>query len=158
MFRKKRKEPASAPAVPAPVSAPLPLPAPFLSKEEAAKCSGLTLAFLGDAVWELLVRSSRLASGDPGVQALHEKTIAAVNASFQASAAERLLPFLSAEEAGVYRRGRNASPGHVPKNKSGADYHGATGLEALFGWLYASGETQRLYSLFELAMKTEETE
>ena len=89
------------------------------------------------------------------VQALHKDAVYYANASFQAAAADRLLPLLTETEAAVYRRGRNAHAGHTPKNKTEAEYHKATGLEALFGQLYLSGEEDRLQELFRLAVETD---
>lgn len=76
-----------------------------------------------------------------------------VAAPAQAAAAERLLPLLSGEEADVFRRGRNTSPHSVPKAASRSDYQTATAVEALFGWLYLQGRTQRLNELFSIMME-----
>ena len=113
---------------------------------------GLTLAFIGDAVYELMLRDLVLSSAAARVETLHRDAVYYANASFQAQAAERLLPLLSEEEAGVYKRGRNAHATHTPKNKTEAEYHKATGLEALFGWLYLRGESERLQTLFLAAV------
>ena len=153
MFRKKKSP---APVLTAEKTAPvLRLLPGVLDEGTLEKSSGLSLAFLGDAVWELLIRSYHMASGDPGVQNLHKKTVSLANAAFQSAAAKAILPLLTEEETAVFKRGRNAHPGHVPKNKSGADYHTATGLEALFGWLYAKGEEERVYALFAAAVNEE---
>ena len=76
-----------------------------------------------------------------------------VAAPAQARAAEKILPQLIGEEADVFRRGRNTSPHSVPQNASRADYQTATGLEALFGWLWLQGRTERLNELFEQMME-----
>ena len=73
----------------------------------------------------------------------------------QAAAVERLLPLLTQEEADVYRRGRNTAPHSVPRAASRGEYQAATGLEALFGWLYLQGRTERLNELFEVIMAEE---
>ena len=147
MFRKK-KSPAEDAAQPTIGSPALPAPA-----EERPRLDGaLELAFLGDAVYELLVRSLVCAGSAGNVQALHRDAVFYANASFQAAAVDRLLPVLTGAEAAVYRRGRNAHAGHTPKNKTEAEYHKATGLEAVFGWLYLAGENERINELFRLAV------
>lgn len=116
--------------------------------------SPLDLAFVGDAVYDLLAREHLLEAGSCPVKKLHQRKTELVNCQAQARALEKLWPGLSEEERAVALRGRNAHVGHVPKNASTADYHGATALEALFGWLYLGGETQRLRELFQLIMDT----
>ncbi|HIU35936.1 MAG TPA: ribonuclease III [Candidatus Fimenecus excrementigallinarum] len=109
----------------------------------------LSLAFLGDAVFGLLVRERLLLTAERPVGRLHTLSTKLVNAAAQADAARLLQPLLTEAERDVYRRGRNAHPGHTPKNQSEGDYHSATGLEALFGWLYLRGEHDRLRTLFD---------
>lgn len=109
----------------------------------------LSLAFLGDAVFGLLVRERLLLTAERPVGRLHTLSTKLVNAAAQADAARLLQPLLTEAERDVYRRGRNAHPGHTPKNQSEGDYHSATGLEALFGWLYLCGEHDRLRTLFD---------
>ena len=106
--------------------------------------SSLGLAHLGDGVFELMVRAWLCLHGKVKVKDLHRATVRYVAAPAQAAAMERLLPLLTDEEADVYRRGRNTR----------ADYQAATGLEALFGWLYLQGRTDRLNELFEAIMDT----
>ena len=144
-LKKKKKpqpQPESAVAVPE-----LRLPAGFAAADADA-LNGLALAYIGDAVYELAARGYILSRYGGNVQALHEKTVAFSNAAFQAYAAEQLLPELSEAETAAYKRGRNAHPGHVPKNKTQAQYHAATGLEALFGWLYLQHDEARINALF----------
>ena len=112
--------------------------------------SGLSLAFVGDAVYELLVRQYVLSQGEARVQDLHRETVALVNAAFQAKAAEMLSDALTEEELSYYKRGRNANSAHTPKNKSEAEYHRSTGFEALLGYLYLSEQYDRLEELFEI--------
>lgn len=109
--------------------------------------SPLALAFVGDGVYELLVRERLVCEANRPVNVLHREAVAAVRAEAQSAAMERLLPLLSEEETAVFRRGRNA---HTAR--SGGDYHRATGLEALFGYLYLSGEIDRVRELFHAAM------
>lgn len=118
--------------------------------EEVRQMNGITLAFIGDAVYELMARSYVLTACNGRAQSLHEKAVALSNAAFQARAAARLSELLSEEEAAVFKRGRNAHTSHTPKNKTGADYHMATALEALFGYLYITGKRERLRELFDI--------
>ena len=115
--------------------------------------SSLGLAHLGDGVFELMVRSWLCLHGKATSKGLHRATVRYVAAPAQAAAMERLLPLLTDEEADVYRRGRNTAPHSVPKAASRADYQTATALEALFGWLYLQGRTERINQLFELMME-----
>lgn len=111
--------------------------------------SPLTLAFLGDAVYELFVREGLVRAANRPANALHGMAVRQVKASAQAAAAAKLLPLLDEEELAVYKRGRNAHPGHIPKNASHSDYHAATGFEALVGYLYLLGRLPRLRELFQ---------
>lgn len=111
--------------------------------------SPLTLAFVGDTVFDLLVRQRLVVEANRPVGKLHTLSADLVCARAQAQAAEKLTPLLSEEEVAVYKRGRNARSGHNPKNATSAEYHAATGLEALFGWLYLKGDIQRVKELFE---------
>ncbi len=111
--------------------------------------SPLALAFLGDAVYGLLVRERLLLSANRPARALHTLSVQAVNAHAQTEAVQAILPILTEDELAVFKRGRNAHPGHTPKNQSEGDYHCATGLESLFGWLYLQNEQERLRVLFD---------
>ena len=115
--------------------------------------SNLGLAHLGDGVFELMVRSWLCLHGKATSKGLHKATVRYVAAPAQARMMERILPVLSQEEADVFRRGRNTSPHSVPQNASRADYQTATGLEALFGWLWLQGRTDRLNELFRAVME-----
>ena len=110
--------------------------------------SPLALAFVGDGVYSLLVRERLLTIANRPVNDLHHLAVNAVRAEAQSAAMERLLPRLTPEEEAVYKRGRNA---HTAR--SGAEYHRATGLESLFGYLYLDGRTERLRELFALCME-----
>ncbi|MBO4872213.1 MAG: ribonuclease III [Lachnospiraceae bacterium] len=112
----------------------------------------LSLAYLGDAVFELIVRTVILESENGRNGALHQRTLPYVSAVGQARMAEALLPFLSEEETAVYRRGKNAKPEHGAKNASAQEYHKATGLEALIGALYLAGKTDRILELVREGM------
>lgn len=123
---------------------------PTMTRQELLAMSALALAHVGDGVFELLVRTRLCMEGGTNNHALHRKTVARVCAPAQAVLADRLLPLLTEEEAGYYRRGRNAHTHAIPKNATAAQYGKATGLEALFGALYLSGRTERLNELFSL--------
>lgn len=110
--------------------------------------SPLTLAFVGDGVYELLVREYLVSQGNCPVKKLNSRKVELVRCQAQAQALSELWPLLSQEEQEVALRGRNAHVGHTPKNAPVADYHSATALEALFGYLYLGGETARLRELF----------
>lgn len=114
--------------------------------------SMLGLAHIGDGVYELLTRTMLCAGGNKKVTELHKKTVAIVNAPAQAEAAERLLPHLTDDEKYIYKRGRNAKVNSVPHKADIAQYHTATGLEALFGWLYLQGKTQRINELYAVCV------
>lgn len=127
-----------------------------VDREQLLAMSSLGLAHLGDSVFEVMVRAWIALHGKAKPKDLHRATVAYVSAPAQAAAMEKLLPQLSEEEADVYRRGRNTAPHSVPKAATRAQYQAATGLEALFGWLYLQGRTQRLNELFELIMSCNE--
>ena len=122
-----------------------------LSETEARLKNPLALAFVGDSVWDLLVRQQLLHS-DAHAGALHKKASTVVNAAAQAEAARRLEPQLFEAEQAVYRRGCNAHAHHQPpKNQTPQDYSLASGLEALFGYLYLTGQYERLLMLYRAA-------
>lgn len=118
--------------------------------------SPLNLAFIGDTVFDLLVREELVSSGSRPVGELHGEASKRVCAKAQADAVKRIIPYLTKSESDVFRRGRNASPSGHPKNQSVGDYHYATGLECLFGWLYLKGETQRIKELYALITEAED--
>ena len=121
--------------------------------QEINQISSLGLAHLGDAVYELMVRSWLCLHGKATNKGLHKAAITYVSAPAQAQMTEKILPILTQEEQDVFRRGRNSHTAAVPKGASVGQYHTATALEALFGWLYLRGETDRLNELFSLMME-----
>ena len=120
-----------------------------LSEQEARQYSPLTLAFLGDAVYSLLVRNMLTATANKPTGKLHKDSIKYVNAAFQAEMIKALMDELTENELWVFKRGRNAHSAHSPKNQSEADYRYATGFESLYGYLYLCGNTDRIKELFE---------
>ncbi|WP_304584983.1 Mini-ribonuclease 3 [Acutalibacter muris] len=117
------------------------------------RMSALDLAFVGDGVYDLLAREYLLQEGPSPVKKLHVRKTALVCCKAQSRALAGLWEGLSQEEREIALRGRNAHVGHVPKNADIADYHGATALEALFGWLYLIGGIDRARELFLLAVE-----
>lgn len=114
--------------------------------------SPLALAHIGDAIFEVLVRLTVLTDGNAPVNKLHKKARDIVNAKAQAEMYQRIRAHLTEEEEAVFRRGRNAKSFTVPKNADLMDYRHATGLEALFGYLYLKGDKARVVALFQLGM------
>ena len=116
-------------------------------------CSELALAHVGDAVFELMVRSHLLLQGAATNKALHRSAVSRVAAPAQAGFVGAILPLLTEEETAVYKRGRNVHSHQAPKSATPGQYARATGLETLFGWLYLRGETARLNALFAAGME-----
>ncbi len=117
--------------------------------------SPLALAHVGDAVYELLVRTMLCKQGPARVNDLHRAAVRYVNAPAQAQAAAKLLPVLTEQELAVYKRGRNTKTHAAPNQATVGEYHAATGLEALFGWLYLTGDYDRVGELFGIIMEDE---
>lgn len=124
-----------------------------LERDKLMNLSSLGLAHLGDAVFEVMVRSWLCLQGAAKVKNLHRATVKYVAAPAQAARFQKIAPMLTEEEASVFRRGRNTAPHSVPKAASRGEYQTATGVEALFGWLYLQGRTQRLNELFAAMME-----
>lgn len=124
-----------------------------LPDDEIRAISSIGLAHLGDAVYELLVRTYLCAHGKATGKGLHRATIALVCAPAQARAAEKILPQLTEEEQAVFRRGRNANVHSIPRNASRSQYQQATALESLLGWLYLRGDKARIETLFAAMME-----
>ncbi len=123
-----------------------------MSAAEAKLKNPLALAYAGDTIWDLLVRR-RLLRSNAQAGTLHKRAVSMVNAKAQAEAFVRIQPCLTETESDIARRGGNAHAHHAaPKNQDPVDYSRATGLEALFGYLYLSGQLERIAELFELAM------
>ncbi len=126
---------------------------PKMELRDINNISMLGLAHIGDGVYELLTRTMLCSDGNKKVTELHKKSVAIVNAPAQAAAMERLLPHLTADELAIYKRGRNAKVNSVPQKADIGQYHAATGLEALFGWLYLQGRTERINDLYSVCVE-----
>jgi len=124
-----------------------------LSDAEANALNPVALAYLGDTVYDLYIRAFLVKNKMGTVNALHCFASSTVNAKAQAEAAAVLLAYFTDEEKSIYKRGRNAKSGGVPKNMEVADYRKATGLEAVLGYLYATGQTARLQALMKIVVE-----
>ncbi len=128
---------------------------PELSRDRLLEISSIGLAHMGDAVFELLVRAWLCAHGGATGRGMHRSAVRLVCAESQAGKAEKIKPLLTEEETAVFRRGRNAQVHTVPHHASRAQYGEATALEALLGWLYLQGKTERINQLFCIMMEEE---
>lgn len=117
--------------------------------------SPLTLAFIGDGVYDLLVREHLVCEANRPVGVLNSEKIKTVCCTAQSGYAKVLLPLLTEEETRIFKRGKNSHAMTVPKNAKRADYHTATGLETLFGYLYLQGNIDRLRELFKYIIEIE---
>lgn len=126
----------------------------FVDKEINPKqLSPLNLAFIGDCIYEIFVRETLVCSANRPVNDLHKESVKYVSAKAQTAAFEKISSSLTEEEMAIFKRGRNAKVGHNPKSASQVEYHTATGLEALFGYLYLTENTSRIKELFEIIVK-----
>jgi len=114
---------------------------------EANQINILALAYLGDAVYELCVRNALVDSSKAKASVLHISAQKYVSAKAQKKSMELIMPELTEDEINVFKRGRNAKPPNMPKNAETADYRYATGFEALMGYLYITGQNERLNKL-----------
>ncbi|MDY2719268.1 MAG: Mini-ribonuclease 3 [Faecousia sp.] len=126
-----------------------------MDAKQLQSVSETALAHVGDGVFELLIRSWLCCHGVLTNQELHRQTVALVTAPAQADFVARLLPLLTEEETAVYRRGRNCHTHPAPKSATPGQYARATGLETLLGWLYLTGQTERINTLFVAGMEAE---
>ena len=121
-----------------------------LTAAQVNEIPNLSLALVGDGVYELMCRTHLCAEGNRKLLNLHKDTVEMVKAPAQAKFAEKLLPHLTEEEQAFYRRGKNAHTHAAPKAATRQEYQKATGLECLFGALYLQGKTERLNELFAI--------
>ena len=126
----------------------------YLDGLDPKSSSPLSLAYIGDAIYEIVIRTIVMSAGNMSVNKYHKKSSSMVKASAQKEVFEKIEPFLTEEEMAVYKRGRNSKSGSVAKN-----YRKATGVEALVGYLYLAGDMDRIIELigigFDLNKKEE---
>lgn len=126
---------------------------PEMTEAEARAYAPLTLAFLGDAVYELAVRTMLVQRGDMRPNELNRRSSLLAKAHAQSDAMSVIEPMLDEKEADIYRRGRNAKSNTMAKNATVGDYRRATGFEALIGYLYLSGRRERMLELIRVAVE-----
>lgn len=128
----------------------------FLSEDELKKdptqLGPLVLAYIGDTIFDLYVRTKLVLSTGLTAHGLHMAAAGRVCAAAQSESFHIIEPLLTDDELAVYKRGRNGHMGTIPKNASIADYRAATGLEALIGWLYLKGFDERLNELMRIVL------
>ena len=121
----------------------------------ANEYSPLVLAYMGDAVYELYIRSMIVSDKNMQVNKLHKEATSYVKAKAQSEIVEKLIPHLTEEELTVYKRGRNAHSYTSAKNADIVDYRRATGFEALIGYLYITGNTERIDEILKIGIEKE---
>lgn len=119
----------------------------------ARQLSPLNLAFVGDAIYEILVREMLVCNANRPVNDLHRESVKYVSAQAQTAAFEKIKDILTEEETAQFKRGRNAKVGHSPKSATDAEYHTSTGIEALFGYLYLTEQQGRIKELFGIIIE-----
>ena len=129
-----------------------------LSSKDWKLYSPLTLAYIGDSIFDLVIRTLLVKHGNCPPQKLHERASKLIKASAQAEMIENLMPVLSEEEITIYKRGRNAKSYTKAKNATVADYRKATGLEALMGYLYLKEDTKRIIELIKTGLDMAESQ
>lgn len=129
-----------------------------LEEKDLRTYSPLTLAYIGDGVYELVIRTVLVKKGNCPVNQLHRKASSLVKAASQSAMMEFIEPMLTEEEHSVYRRGRNAHSPTMAKHATMADYRRATGFEALMGYLYLTEQWERMLQLIKKGIEKGETD
>ena len=124
-----------------------------IQEQDIKSYSPLTLAFIGDGAFDLIIRSIVVGKGNTSANQLHRQTSKIVKAAAQSEMIEKILPYLTADEEAVYKRGRNAKSGTMAKNATMVEYRRATGFEALMGYLYLKNEFSRMIELIKIGME-----
>lgn len=130
----------------------------IINEREANQYSPLSLAFMGDCIYDMLVREHLMLEANMPVSKLHSKKIKLVCAEFQSKVYDSIMPMLSEKETAVIKRGRNATGNSVPKHANTVDYRKATALECLFGYLHLTGQYDRIYQIFDVISDLAEKE
>ncbi len=123
-----------------------------LPETDVDSYSPLVLAYMGDCVYDLIIKSMVVSRGNKQVHRLHEETSSYVQASAQSRMMRAMQPHLTEEEHAIYRRGRNTRSVSAAKNQTITDYRRATGFEALIGFLYLTGQMQRMVDLIKMGI------
>lgn len=124
-----------------------------LEYQDIRTYSPLTLAYIGDAIYELVIRTILVKKGNTQVNKLHKRASRLVKASAQSAMIEKLKPYLTEEEMSVFKRGRNAKAATMAKNATMSDYRRATGFEALMGYLYLTEQWERMLELMKTGIR-----
>ncbi len=124
-----------------------------LKEVDVQTYSPLTLAYIGDCIYDLIIKTIVISEGNKQVQKLHKETSAYVQASAQSAIMRVIQPLLTPEELKIYKRGRNAKSISSAKNQSITDYRRATGFEALVGYLHLSKEWKRMVDLIKIGIE-----
>lgn len=124
-----------------------------LEYQDIRTYSPLTLAYIGDAIYELVIRTILVEKGNTQVNKLHKRASRLVKASAQSAMIEKLKPYLTEEEMSVFKRGRNAKAATMAKNATMSDYRRATGFEALMGYLYLTEQWERMLELMKTGIR-----
>lgn len=124
-----------------------------LEYQDIRTYSPLTLAYIGDAIYELVIRTILVEKGNTQVNKLHKRASRLVKASAQSAMTEKLKPYLTEEEMSVFKRGRNAKAATMAKNATMSDYRRATGFEALMGYLYLTEQWERMLELMKTGIR-----
>lgn len=124
-----------------------------LEYQDIRTYSPLTLAYIGDAIYELVIRTILVEKGNTQVNKLHKRASRLVKASAQSAMIEKLKPYLTKEEMSVFKRGRNAKAATMAKNATMSDYRRATGFEALMGYLYLTEQWERMLELMKTGIR-----
>ena len=126
-----------------------------IQEQDIKSYSPLTLAFIGDGAFDLIIRSIVVGKGNTSANQLHRQTSKIVKAAAQSEMIEKILPYLTADEEAVYKRGRNAKSGTMAKNATMVEYRRATGFEALMGYLYLDHQMERILELVKYGLEEE---
>jgi ribonuclease III family protein len=123
-----------------------------LKQSDISQLSPLVLAYIGDSVFEVFIRTLVISKGNAPVHVLHKRAVDFVKAKAQSDGIHRILDSLTAQEQDIVRRGRNAKSGTIPKNADVTEYKYATGFESLIGYLYLMKEHSRLIEVLKMSI------
>lgn len=127
-----------------------------LTEQQLKTYSALSFAYIGDSVYDLIIRTMVTTKGNTKPNKYHKKVIEYVNAGAQTKMMGKIQNYLTEEEQKIFRRGKNAKPASCAKNQSRHDYQIATGFETLMGYLYLTGQMDRILTLVSIGLEGEE--